>query len=98
MTPADLPDIAESSTWIGLTGPAGMPAAIVEKLTRKVASIYADPVMAERLEKAGITPVASYARGIRRFHPQRERALGEGVQGEQPPEARGLSLTKRDLA
>src|SRR5262249_22939648 len=56
---ASLPDIAESSTWIGLTGPAGIPPAIVEKLTRKVASIYADPVMADRLEKAGITPVAS---------------------------------------
>jgi tripartite-type tricarboxylate transporter receptor subunit TctC len=56
---AGLPDIAESSTWIGLTGPAGMPPAIVDKLTRKIASIYADPAMAERLEKAGITPVAS---------------------------------------
>src|SRR5712691_10291753 len=56
---AGLSDLAESSTWIGLTGPAGMPAAIVEKLARKVASIYADPVVADRLEKAGITPVAS---------------------------------------
>jgi tripartite-type tricarboxylate transporter receptor subunit TctC len=56
---AGLPNIAESSTWIGLTGPAGIPPAIVDKLTRKVASIYADPAMAERLEKAGITPVAS---------------------------------------
>jgi tripartite-type tricarboxylate transporter receptor subunit TctC len=56
---AGLPDLAESSTWIGLTGPAGVPAATVDKLTRKVASIYADPVMADRLEKAGITPVAS---------------------------------------
>src|SRR6266545_5882406 len=51
---AGLPDIAESSTWIGLTGPAGIPPAIVDKLTRKIASIYADPAMAERLEKAGI--------------------------------------------
>jgi tripartite-type tricarboxylate transporter receptor subunit TctC len=56
---AGLPDIAESATWIGLTGPAGMPPAIVEKLTRKVASIYADPAIADRLDKAGITPVAS---------------------------------------
>ncbi len=56
---AGLPDIAESSTWIGLTGPAGIPPAIVDKLTRKIASIYADPAMAERLEKAGIIPVAS---------------------------------------
>ena len=56
---AGLPDIAESSTWIGLTGPAGMSPAIVDKLTRKIAGIYADPTMMERLEKAGITPVAS---------------------------------------
>lgn len=55
---AGLPNIAESSTWIGLTGPAGIPPAIVDKLTRKVASIYADPAMAERLAKAGIMPVA----------------------------------------
>lgn len=56
---AGLPDIAESSTWIGLTGPAGIPPAIIDKLTRKVASIYADPVIMARLEKAGIMPVAS---------------------------------------
>jgi tripartite-type tricarboxylate transporter receptor subunit TctC len=55
----DLPNIAESSTWVGFTGPAGIPAAIVDKLNRKVASIYADPSIKERLEKAGISPVAT---------------------------------------
>src|SRR5262245_9555275 len=40
---AGLPAIDESSTWIGLAAPAGTPAAIVDKLQRKVASIYADP-------------------------------------------------------
>jgi tripartite-type tricarboxylate transporter receptor subunit TctC len=55
----DLPNIGESSTWIGLTGPAGMPPAIVDKLQRKVAAIYADPVMKARLDKAGITPVSN---------------------------------------
>ena len=54
-----LSNIAESSTWIGLTGPAGMPPAIVDKLNRKIASIYADPAMKERLEQAGIQPVAA---------------------------------------
>jgi tripartite-type tricarboxylate transporter receptor subunit TctC len=58
---AGLPNIAESSTWIGLTGPAGLPPAIVDKLNRKIASIYADPAMMDRLEKAGLTPVASTA-------------------------------------
>src|SRR5262249_41455282 len=55
----DLPNIAESSTWVALTGPAGIPPAIVEKISRKVASIYADPAIKEQLEKAGISPVAS---------------------------------------
>ncbi len=56
---ADLPNIDESSTWIGLAAPAGAPAAIVDKLQRKVASMYADPALAERLEKVGITPLSS---------------------------------------
>jgi tripartite-type tricarboxylate transporter receptor subunit TctC len=56
---ANLPSIDESSTWIGLSAPAGTPRAIVDKLQREVASIYADPTMMERLEKAGITPVSS---------------------------------------
>jgi tripartite-type tricarboxylate transporter receptor subunit TctC len=56
---ADLPNIGESSTWVGLTGPAGIPAAIVDKISRKVAAIYADPVLKERLENAGIPPVSA---------------------------------------
>jgi tripartite-type tricarboxylate transporter receptor subunit TctC len=56
---ANLPSIDESSTWIGLAAPAGTPRAIVDKLQREVARIYADPVMIERLEKAGITTISS---------------------------------------
>jgi tripartite-type tricarboxylate transporter receptor subunit TctC len=56
---AELPSIDESSTWIGLTAPAGTPPAIVDKLHRKVASIYADAAMVERLEKVGISPVSA---------------------------------------
>jgi tripartite-type tricarboxylate transporter receptor subunit TctC len=56
---ANLPSIDESSTWIGLSAPAGTPRAIVDKLQREIASIYADPTMMERLEKAGITSVSS---------------------------------------
>jgi tripartite-type tricarboxylate transporter receptor subunit TctC len=56
---ADLPSIDESSTWIGLAAPAGTPRAIVDKLQREVASIYADPVMMDRLEKAGISTIQS---------------------------------------
>jgi tripartite-type tricarboxylate transporter receptor subunit TctC len=56
---ADLPGLEESSTWIGLAAPAGTPGGIVDKLQRKIASIYADPAMIERLEKVGISPVSS---------------------------------------
>ena len=38
---------------------AGTPAAIIDKLQRKIASIYADPAMVERLEKVGISPTSS---------------------------------------
>jgi len=56
---ANLPGLDESSTWIGLAAPAGTPAAIVDKIHGKVASLYADPVINERLEKAGIAPVSA---------------------------------------
>src|SRR5262249_31790638 len=39
---ADLPGLEESSTWVALVAPAGTSAAIVDKIHREVASIYAD--------------------------------------------------------
>ena len=51
--------IDEMSSWIGLVAPAGTPPAIVEKLYREVVKVYADPVVADRLEKAGITAVTT---------------------------------------
>ena len=56
---AGLPQLEDMSSWIGLVAPAGTPGAIVDKLAREVAAIYADPAIAERLEKAGITAVTS---------------------------------------
>jgi tripartite-type tricarboxylate transporter receptor subunit TctC len=56
---ADLPALDESSTWIALAAPAGTPGAIVDKIHREVASIYADPAMMAKLENAGILAVAS---------------------------------------
>jgi tripartite-type tricarboxylate transporter receptor subunit TctC len=51
--------IDEMSSWIGLVAPAGTPPAIVEKIQREVVRIYADPEVASRLDKAGITPVTT---------------------------------------
>jgi tripartite-type tricarboxylate transporter receptor subunit TctC len=56
---AGLPALADMSSWIGLVAPAGTARAIVDKLAREVAAVHADPAVAARLEKAGITPVTS---------------------------------------
>jgi tripartite-type tricarboxylate transporter receptor subunit TctC len=56
---AGLPQLEDMSSWIGLVAPAGTPSGIVDKLAREVAAIYADPAVAERLEKAGITAATS---------------------------------------
>jgi tripartite-type tricarboxylate transporter receptor subunit TctC len=56
---AGLPQLEDMSSWIGLVAPAGTPRAIVDKLAREVATIYADKAVADRLEKAGITAVSS---------------------------------------
>jgi tripartite-type tricarboxylate transporter receptor subunit TctC len=56
---ANLPNIGESSTWISLVAPAHTPQAIVGKLQREVAQTLADPAMAERLRKAGLSSDSS---------------------------------------
>jgi tripartite-type tricarboxylate transporter receptor subunit TctC len=56
---ANLPRLGESSTWIGIVAPANTPKPIVDKVQREVANIYADPAMAERLDKAGLSAVSS---------------------------------------
>ncbi len=54
---AGLPGLDESSTWVGLAAPAGTPRAIIDKVQREVATIYADPAMIAKLERAGIFAV-----------------------------------------
>jgi tripartite-type tricarboxylate transporter receptor subunit TctC len=56
---ADLPGLDESSTWVALAAPAGTASAIVDKIHREIAGIYADPLMLAKLEKLGISAVAS---------------------------------------
>jgi tripartite-type tricarboxylate transporter receptor subunit TctC len=64
---ADLPSLDESSTWIGLLAPAGTPDAIIDKIQREVAGIYAEAAMMERLEKAGLFAVSSTPAEFRAF-------------------------------
>src|SRR5262244_1958179 len=56
---AGIPALDDISTWIGLVAPAGTSRPIVDKIQHEVARMYADPVIAERLEKAGISAVSS---------------------------------------
>ncbi len=56
---ANLPGLEDISTWTGLVAPAGTPAAIIEKIQREVAKMYADPSIIERLEKSGISAMSS---------------------------------------
>jgi tripartite-type tricarboxylate transporter receptor subunit TctC len=59
----DVPTIAESglpgfdvTTWYGLVAPAGVPDAIVNKLSAEVATILARPEVRDRLTAAGTEP------------------------------------------
>ena len=56
---AALPELEDMSSWIGLVAPAGTPQPVVDKIAREIAAIYADPVVAGRLEQAGITAVTT---------------------------------------
>jgi tripartite-type tricarboxylate transporter receptor subunit TctC len=56
---ASIPALDDVSTWIGLVAPAGTPRPIIDKVQREIAAMYADPVIAEKLEKAGISQASS---------------------------------------
>jgi tripartite-type tricarboxylate transporter receptor subunit TctC len=64
---ADLPQLEDISSWIGLVAPAGTPPAIVDKIQQEVLRVYADPVSAEKLDKAGINAVASTPKEFDQF-------------------------------
>jgi tripartite-type tricarboxylate transporter receptor subunit TctC len=53
--------------YIGLTGPAGMPPAIANKIAADVAEVVKEPAMAEKLRSLGIEAVAG---GPREFAQQ----------------------------
>jgi tripartite-type tricarboxylate transporter receptor subunit TctC len=56
---AGMPALDDISTWIGLVAPAGTPRGIIDKIGREVATMYADPPIADKLEKSGISAVSS---------------------------------------
>jgi tripartite-type tricarboxylate transporter receptor subunit TctC len=56
---AGMPALDDISSWIAIVAPARTPRAVVGKIQREVAQMYADPVLYERLQRAGINAVSS---------------------------------------
>ena len=56
---AGMPELDDISSWIGFVAPAGTPPAVVDRLQAEIVRLYADPVIADKLEKAGLNPVSS---------------------------------------
>jgi tripartite-type tricarboxylate transporter receptor subunit TctC len=56
---AGAPEFGDISTWIAFYAPAGTSSEIVGKLSHFIATIYADPAVAQRLKEAGIIAVSS---------------------------------------
>jgi tripartite-type tricarboxylate transporter receptor subunit TctC len=56
---ADAPALGDISTWIAFYAPAGTSKEITGKLQNMIATIYADPAAAARLDKAGLIAVSS---------------------------------------
>jgi tripartite-type tricarboxylate transporter receptor subunit TctC len=56
---AGIPALDDISTWIGLVAPAGTPREIIDNIRHEVMQIYADPAVAQKLEKSGITTATS---------------------------------------
>jgi len=54
-----IPALEDVSTWIGLVAPAGAAPALIDKLQRDVAAVYASPNFQQTMEKAGINAINS---------------------------------------
>jgi tripartite-type tricarboxylate transporter receptor subunit TctC len=59
--------IEEMSSWIGLVAPAGTPPAIVRRIQQDVVKAATDPVVADRLEKAGIISTTTTPEEFERY-------------------------------
>ena len=71
---AGIPALGDISTWIGFYAPAGTSSEIVGKIQHFIATIYADPAVAARLEKAGIVAASSTPAELNAFvHSETER-------------------------
>ena len=60
----DVPTVVElglpqlvAENYFGVSGPAGLPADVTDKLSKTLATIMADPAIIKRFEELGITTV-----------------------------------------
>lgn len=70
----DLPTLAESglsgfqaSTWLGLLGPAGTPAEVIDFINKEVLAIMESPAVKGRLAVQGFTPKPMTPKDFRKF-------------------------------
>jgi tripartite-type tricarboxylate transporter receptor subunit TctC len=56
---AGMPELDDMSSWIGFVAPAGTPRPVIDKLQKKVAEIYGNRAIYDRLIAAGLNPVSS---------------------------------------
>jgi tripartite-type tricarboxylate transporter receptor subunit TctC len=90
----DVPTVAEqgypgfhTETWNGVIGPAGMPAEVIDRVQREIATGCKDAAFIGRLAKIGVDPVCStptdFARTIRQdFDLWREAVRAAGMKME----------------
>src|SRR6202161_4387773 len=64
---AGVPELGDISTWTAFYAPAGTSSEIVGKIQHFIATIYADPAVAHRLEDEGIVAVSSTPGELRAF-------------------------------
>ncbi|SFB15465.1 Tripartite-type tricarboxylate transporter, receptor component TctC [Rhizobium sp. NFR07] len=57
----------EATSWHGLFAPPGTPPEIVEKLSKEVQAIIAEPAMQEKLKAMGVTPVGNSSAEFQAF-------------------------------
>jgi tripartite-type tricarboxylate transporter receptor subunit TctC len=56
---AGMPALDDISTWIGFVAPAGTPRPVIDKIRAEIVRMYADPAIADKLEKSGISAATS---------------------------------------
>ncbi|RYY85469.1 MAG: tripartite tricarboxylate transporter substrate binding protein, partial [Comamonadaceae bacterium] len=68
-----------SHAWAGLLAPAGTPPAIVERMSREVAAVLADPELKARLAAISTDPVGSTPAELATFIAQEVQVNGEVI-------------------